>query len=64
MNKSKLRKMEVRSKMLSTVNAIAGNSKMGMTVAEAMSLTEKTLDKRRSKRKAQRAARKKNRGKG
>ena len=61
--KKKKRKMEIHSKMLDTVSAIAGNSKYGMTVGEALQLTEKTLDHRKGKRKAQKAARKRNRGK-
>jgi hypothetical protein len=53
--------MEARSKMIETVSAIAGNSKMGMTVGDALALTNKTLKQRRTKRKSAKAARKRNR---
>ncbi len=53
--------MEIQSKLIQTVTPIAGNSRMGMTIQDGLTLTEKTLKARRAKRKAQRAARKKNR---
>lgn len=59
--KGKQQKMEVRAKMLTTVHAIAGKSKSGMLLTDALTLTEKTLKQRKAKRRAQRAARKRNR---
>ena len=59
--KSRTKKIEVRAKMMRTVNPIAGNSKLGMTVADALSLTEAELAKRKARQRAQKAARKRNR---
>ncbi len=61
--KTREHKMEVYSKMLSTVTPIAGNSRLGMTVEQGINLTEKTLAKRKAKRRSAKAARKRNRGK-
>lgn len=59
--KAKAKKMEVRSKMLGTVNPIAGESKSGMLLTDALALTEKVLKQRKAKRRAASAARKRNR---
>lgn len=58
----KIDKKEVYSKMIPTVTSIAGNSRLGMTIEDALNLTEKTLVKRKKKRQSAKAARKRNRG--